>query len=138
MTVVHTHRDIVSTIASGASLFAVYRSSYNDRVDPIEVGHQQLAQTELWSRRAKQTRAAATQDRATFIDIDYDVLVNATSTCFESVYAAVGLQPPDDLVTFIAQYHNTHPAPATGERRYTPEHFGLDPQLVRERFAGLL
>ena len=60
--IVHLHRDIVETIASGASLFAVFRSSYSDEVDAADVGRFQADQTELWFRRAgayRSDRAAA-------------------------------------------------------------------------------
>src|SRR3546814_8155615 len=55
--VVHLHRDIVDTVASGASLFATFRSMYSDEVDAADVGRFQRDQTELWFRRAVQVRA---------------------------------------------------------------------------------
>lgn len=36
--IVQLHRDIVETVASGASLFATYRSTYSDHVDGADVG----------------------------------------------------------------------------------------------------
>ena len=60
--VVQLHRDIVETIASGASLFAVFRSTYSDEVDPAEVGAFQADQTELWFRRALEVRADVAVD----------------------------------------------------------------------------
>jgi hypothetical protein len=35
--VVHLHRDVVETVASGASLFAVFRATYSDEVDPVDI-----------------------------------------------------------------------------------------------------
>ena len=43
--VVQIHRDIVDTLTSGSSLFAVYRSTYSDDVDPVDVGRQQIDQS---------------------------------------------------------------------------------------------
>ena len=57
--IVHLHRDIVETIASAASLFAVFRSTYSDEVDPFDVGTFQTEQTELRLRRAVEYRSRA-------------------------------------------------------------------------------
>ena len=56
--IVFLHRDIVETVASGASLFATFRSTYSDAVDPVDVGRFLTDQTELWLRRAAAFRAS--------------------------------------------------------------------------------
>ncbi|MEZ0341770.1 sulfotransferase [Mycobacterium sp. pV006] len=136
LTVVQIHRDIVSTLTSGASLFAVYRTTYSDDVDPIEVGRQQVDQSELWLRRAVAVRREIAPDAATFLDLDYRDLVDNTAHVVARVYAAAGMAPPNDLNGFIGAYHRAHPREAGGHR-YTPEEFGIRPDEVRERFAFL-
>ena len=74
--VVHLHRDVVETVASGASLFAVYRCTYSDDVEPVDVGRFLADQTELWLHRAATARA--TPDiAATFLDVDYTAQIDA-------------------------------------------------------------
>ncbi|MGE2836276.1 sulfotransferase family protein [Mycobacterium sp. SMC-4] len=136
LTVVQIHRDIVSTLTSGASLFAVYRATYSDEVDPIEVGRQQLDQSELWFRRAVEVRRETPADAATFLDIDYRDLVDNPARVVGRVYAAAGMSPPDDLDGFIDDYHRAHPRDAGGHR-YTAEEFGIRADEVWERFAFL-
>ncbi|HNM84916.1 MAG: sulfotransferase [Mycobacterium sp.] len=133
--IVQIHRDIVHTLASGASLFAVYRSTYSDEVDALEVGRQQLDQSELWFRRAAAVRASTGADRATFVDIDYDDLVDRPAEAIGRVYDAAGLAPPAPVDEFVAAYHAAHPRDAHGAHRYSPADFGIDPDDVRERFA---
>ncbi|MGV0714672.1 sulfotransferase [Mycolicibacterium sp. XJ662] len=132
--IVQIHRDIVDTLTSGASLFAVYRSTYSDDVDPIDVGRQQADQTELWLRRAAAFRRSAPR---TFVDLDYSSLINDTAGCLEQIYAAVDMEPPTRLDEFIASYHRAHPRDAHGRHRYAPEDFGYTEDALRERFAFL-
>ena len=135
--VVHLHRDIVETIASGASLFAVFRSTYSDDVDPVDVGRFQTEQTERWFRRAGEFRARPAADAATFVDVDYDDLVADPASTVRRIYAAAALAPPADVDAFVAAYHAAHPRTARGPHRYAPSDFGLDPASLRTRFSFL-
>lgn len=135
--VVQLHRDIVETIASGASLFAVFRSTYSDEIDAADVGRFQTEQTELWFRRAAAYRAAPEPASAHFVDLDYAELVADPAAAIRSVYAATDLEPPGDPATFITAYHETHPRDGHGTHRYTAADFGLDEAELRERFGSL-
>jgi len=135
--VVQIHRDIVQTLASGASLFAVYRSTYSDDVDPVDVGRQQVDQSELWLRRAAAFRASAAASAVTFVDIAYDDLIARPTDVLDRVYQAAGLAPPPRLTEFVAAYQSAHPRDTGAQHRYHPVDFGIDPGEVRERFAFL-
>lgn len=134
--VIQIHRDIVAFIASGASLFAVYQSTYSDDVDAVDIGRRQADQTELWFRRAAEFRSSPDRDAVTLIDVDYRELVDDTSRVLEKIYSAVDMPAPA-LDEFIADYHTAHPRDAHGTHRYQPEDFGLDAAELRERFAFL-
>ena len=136
--VVQIHRDIVHTLASGASLFAVYRATYSDDVDPVEVGRQQVDQSELWFRRAAAVRASTSAEHATFIDVDYDDLVAHPADVVGRVYDAAGLAPPAPVEAFVGAYHAAHPRDAHGVHRYQPTDFGIEPAEIHERFAFLM
>lgn len=136
-TIVHLHRDIVETVASGASLFAVFRSTYSDDVDPVEVGRFQAAQTELWFRRAHAFRSSPAAEAATFVDVDYRQLVADPASALESVYHGAGIDPPRDVPGMINAYRVAHPRRARGTHRYAPDDFGLDPDELRHRFADV-
>jgi hypothetical protein len=135
--IVQIHRDIVQTLTSGSSLFAVYRSTYSDHVDPVEVGRQQVDQSELWFRRAAEFRSAASPDVATFVDVDYREFVAHPGDTLVRVYAAAGLEAPADLDDFVAAYHQENPGDTHGRHRYEPADFGIDPDELRDRFAFL-
>ncbi len=135
--VVHLHRDIVETVASGASLFAVFRSTFSDEVDAVDVGRAQADQTELWCRRAQAFRAGPDAAAATFVDIAFDDLVADPVAAIGAVYDAAAMERPPDPAGMVAAHHRAHPRHEHGAHRYTAEDFGLDPGALRERFAFL-
>ncbi|GAC54586.1 sulfotransferase [Gordonia amicalis] len=132
--IVQLHRDIVETVASGASLFATYRSTYSDGVDGHDVGRFQIEQSELWFRRALEFRDSPAAASATVLDIDYQDLVSRPKETVGRVYAAADVEPPDISSMLIA--HNAEqPRHGKGRHRYGPEEFGIDPGALRERMA---
>ncbi len=135
--VIQIHRDIVTTIASGASLFAVYQSTYSDDVDVVDVGRRQADQSELWFRRAAEFRSSPERGGVTLIDVDYGELIADTPGILEAIYAAVDMPPPPHLDEFVANYHAAHPRNAHGTHSYEPEDFGLNADELQERFAFL-
>ena len=135
--VVHLHRDIVETVASGASLFAVFRSTYSDDVDAADVGRCQADQTERWFRRAHAFRADPASAAATVVDLRYEDLVRDSVAAIGAVYAAADLDPPIDPAAFVDACHRSHPRHEHGRHRYTAADFGLDEHELRERFSFL-
>ncbi|WP_198652916.1 sulfotransferase family protein [Actinocorallia populi] len=133
--IVHLHRDIVETIASGASLFSVFRSTYSDDVDPCDVARFQTDQTELWLRRASAFRDSAAASSVEIVDVRYRDLVSTTASVLKRIYTAAGIEPPGDPEGMIADYHATRPRHGRGVHRYTPAQFGLDENELRRRWA---
>jgi len=131
------HRDIVETIASGASLFTVFRSTYSDEVDPVDVGRFQTEQTELWLRRAVNYRVEAAATAATFLDLDYSELVADPAAAVRKVYGTAGMEFPANFDQRIADYHAANPRHAHGTHTYSAADFGLDPRKLRDRFSFL-
>ena len=132
--IVHLHRDVVDTVTSGASLFAVFRSTYSDRVDPAEVGAYQMETTARWFERAMAVRAAPPAG-ARFLDLPFRELVADPVAAVRRIGQAFDVDWDDDVQSALAarraeldQQHGAH--------RYTPQQFGLDPDQVRERFAA--
>jgi len=135
--VVWLHRDIVETIASGSSLFAVFRSMYSDDVDAADIGRYQTDTTELWLRRANAFRSDAASRAVTFVDVDFPRLVSDPVGAISEIYAAAGMETPADPHGWVERHHDAFPRHAHGPHAYAPADFGLDPFELRERFAGL-
>jgi Sulfotransferase family len=135
--VVHLHRDAVATITSGANLFAVFRSTYSDAVDPHDVGRYQAEQTALWLDRALAFRdgEATRRHDARFVDLDYRSLVADPIAAARHIYDAIGMELPPDVVAGFEQYRSANRQHARGLHRYDTSMFGLDAGALRERFA---
>lgn len=135
--VVWLHRDIVETVASGSSLFAVFRSMYSDDVDAVDVGRYQTDTTELWLRRATEFRSSDAADGVTFVDVDFRRLVVDPLGPIGEICAAAGMELPPDAGGWIERYHTTFPRGTHGKHAYSPADFGLDPAEIRERFSDV-
>ena len=135
--VVFLHRDIVETIASGASLFATFRSTYSDLVDAGDVGRSMTEQTELWLRRAELFRGSDRAASVTIVDVDYADLVRDTPAALRRVYGAAGFAARHDLEAMVQRHHAAAPRGAKGSHPYEPANFGQDASELRERFAWL-
>lgn len=135
--VVHLHRDVVETIASGASLFAVFRSTYSDAVDPRDVGRYQTEQTALWLDRTLAFRESAAERSGTarFVDLDYRALVADPLAAVRAIYDAAEIELTPSVVESFARHRAANPQHARGAHRYTPEQFGLSRGPLRERFS---
>jgi len=133
--VVHLHRDIVETIASGASLFAVFRSTYSDAVDPHDVGRFQAEQTALWLDRALAFREGDAAGDARFVDVGYRALVADPIGTARRIYAAAGIDLPPDVVAGFERHRADDRQHGRGRHRYDAAQFGLDAGALRERFA---
>ncbi len=130
--IIHLHRDVVETITSGASLFAVFRSTYSDDVDAGEAGRAQLETTALWFGRAMAARDA--YPRAAVLDLAFAELVRDPIACAETICRKFGISW-DDSSRAAAQERLAELRTQHGGHRYTPEEFGLDPDEIRERLA---
>lgn len=131
---INLHRDIVETVASGTSLFATYRSTYSDHVDPRDVGRFQTDQTELWLRRAIEFRESSAADSVTLVDVAYPDLVADPAAVLRRIYSAADLDEPD-VVEMMERHRTDQPRHGRGKHSYRPEEFGIDPPVLRERFA---
>jgi len=135
--IVHLHRDVVETVASSASLFAVFRSTYSDEVDPVDVGAFVAWQTRLWLERAMVFRdACTTEGRGRFVDVAYPDLVRDPIAIARTILEASDLSWNDDIETALRSYVNTHAQHRHGRHRYTPEDFGLDPDALRVELSA--
>ncbi|PZQ61582.1 MAG: sulfotransferase [Phenylobacterium zucineum] len=130
--VIHLHRDVVQTVTSGASLFAVFRSTYSDTVDAADVGRYQLDMTATWFDRAMAARDAHPQASVTdvaFTDLAADPIATARALCEA---CDIPWTPQSDAAAQVrlAELNRQH-----GAHRHAPEDFALDRDEILERFA---
>jgi hypothetical protein len=131
--VLHLHRDVVETVTSGASLFAVFRSTYSDEVDPAELGRYQLDMTAEWFTRAMAARDA--HPGARVIDVAFAELVADPAALAQKICEACDIPWTEDSVAAarqrLADLNRQH-----GVHKYTPDDFGLTAGEIRERLSA--
>jgi hypothetical protein len=135
--VVQLHRDVVETVASGASLFSVFRSTYSDTVDAVDVGAFQARQTALWFERAVSFRNRCdAQGRGCFVDVAYRDLVRDPIAVARSIYRAADLEWSRSVEQALGAHAESNTQHGHGKHHYSPEEFVLDPAELRERFSA--
>ena len=132
--VVHSHRDPVEVIPSGASLNATLWRTHCDTIDPHMVGRQWLERMGWTCDRALAARE--TLPAATFTDVAFvDAMADPLGTAGR-ILAAVGLGPTAASVAAMESWmEEDRKREALPVHRYTPEAFGLTAGQIRDRFA---
>jgi hypothetical protein len=130
--IVWTHRDPATVLASVCKLISIVRRLGTDRVDPHELGREQLA---LWSegvRRALDFRRRAGEAR--FADVFMQDLVARPIETVAALYERLGLPFTDRAEGAMRAWAAEHPQHRHGALPYTLEEFGLREDEVRDAF----
>lgn len=130
--IVHTHRDVVDTVTSTCSLYSVFRSTFSDDVDPLEVGRQQTAMLSNWFNGTVTARRRLAGSGVTFFDAHYRELVTDPLTMAERILRAAGLEPTEEGRAAMQAWLTANRADKHGGHRYTPDEFGIDAAALRE------
>jgi hypothetical protein len=132
--IVHTHRDPVDVIPSGASLNATLWRTHCDVVDPAEVGRQWLERMG-WSN----DRALAARDHIPAAQITDVAFLDAVADPIGTggrILGAVGLDLTDEsIVAMEAWIEQDHKRESLPVHRYAAADFGLSPEQIRDRFS---
>ncbi len=131
--IIHTHRDVVETVTSTASLYSVFRSTFSDHVDPQAVGRQQLDILKEWFQRLIQARDIQKKNNSMFFDVYYHTLVKDPLAVMKQIYTAFDMDWTSAGEVAMRQWLHENSQSKHGRHQYTPEEFGLEPDEIRER-----
>lgn len=129
--IVHTHRDVVDTVTSTCSLYSVFRSTFSDQVDPLEVGRQQTALLADWFNGTVAARRQLAGSGVRFFDVHYRELVADPLAMAERILTFAGLAPTADSRTVLQRWLADNRQDKHGGHRYTPAQFGIEPAALR-------
>ena len=134
--VVQTHRDPVTVLASVASLTAVLRAGFSDRVDRAEIGRDVL-QHWLWGiESAIRIRQAGRISPRRFLDVHYLELVADPIGTVRRVYEHCDLPFSEESERRIRGYLTERPKDRDGHHEYSLDSFALDPHEISAAFKG--
>lgn len=131
--IIHTHRDVVDTVTSTASLYSVFRSTFSDNVDPRAVGKQQLNILHEWFQRLIRARDIQKKNSSMFFDVYYPELVKDPLAVMKQIYTAFDMDWTEAGEQAMRQWLKENRQSKHGRHRYAPEQFGLDPEEIREQ-----
>ena len=131
-TVVLTHRDPVSTVASFSTMAAYTTRISAEKADPRWIGH-------YWADRIEKMLQACVRDRALqpaerSLDVLFHEYMGAELETVKKIYALAGMPFDDDTQRRIDDYNRTHPRGRFGRVVYDLADFELDGRELRERF----
>ncbi|MGE0386685.1 MAG: sulfotransferase [Gammaproteobacteria bacterium] len=132
--VVWIHRDPATTMASLGSFIWNIRRSLQPDTDPQVLGREWASLQELALQRAMLFRDRQ-PGRDSFCDVHYDDLMADPLREIERIYSQLGMDFDQASRRAVAGWLAANPQDKHGRHSYTCERFGLDPAILRERFA---
>jgi NAD(P)-dependent dehydrogenase (short-subunit alcohol dehydrogenase family) len=132
-TIVQTHRDPQSTMASFCSMVAHGRGIFSDRVDPREVGRHWLRKVRRMIDRSIEVRDGGAADR--FIDVQYDSLVRDPVAEIARIYAHAGVDFDTRAKNAMRSVQSRDTQHRYGKHVYRAADFGLSRAIIEETFA---
>ena len=128
---VFLHRDPVRVLASVARLTEVLHRPFARRVDPLEIGRQ--ISTNWLAGAHRMCEFAGSDDSV--LHLHYRQIVSAPLDAVRAVYRYAGLVLTEEAEERMRRWLRSATHVSRPRRVYSLADFGLDPQLLRERFV---
>lgn len=132
--IVFTHRDPVKSLTSYASLTALVRSMGSDRVDPAEVAEDWNPRLRRALEHAIAVRTAKTYPKAVFYDMRFSEFIRDQFAVVRRIYEAFDLPMSEEAAARMKWFIADNPQGKHGIHRYSPEEYGIRPEVVRREF----
>lgn len=134
--IVWTHRDPYDTIASYCSLMSLQWRTLFGQIDRIRIGEYMERRLLVGIERAIAARSR--HDPARFFDVRFEDLVADPAGVLERASRWFNLDLPPDHRGAVAEYLSHKRSDDRGRHRYDASLYGLDPDRLRERYAGYI
>jgi hypothetical protein len=132
--IVFTHRDPVKSVTSYASLTTLVHTISSDEVDPCEIAADWTPRLRGALQHALDVRDGDSYPDAVFYDMHFSDFVADQFAVVNDIYDALGLPMTDEGASRMQAYIDDNPKGKHGLHLYTPEEYGIDPQVVRRDF----
>ena len=132
--IVFTHRDPVKSLTSYASLTALVRSMGSDQVDPAEVAEDWNPRLRRALEHAIAVRSARKYPQALFYDMRFSEFIRDQFGVVKQIYEAFDLPMSEEAAARMKWFIADNPQGKHGIHRYSPEEYGIRPEVVRREF----
>jgi hypothetical protein len=136
-TVVHCHRDPVTSVASLAALTAASRRMHSEDAPMDEAGRFVIEHLSRQMRAYLWARAELEGDHR-FVDVAYKEIVGDILPAIERIYDAARIPLSAATRTQMRAWERANPADKHGRHRYSLSDTGLTEREVRESFGDYL
>ncbi len=136
--IVFTHRDPVKSVTSYASLTSLVRSTGSDDVDRFEVARDWTPRLGRAIDHALAVRAAQEYPDAIFYDMHFSDFVADQFAVISDIYRALELPMTDVGAERMKAFIADNPKGKHGIHSYTPEEYGIEPDVVRRDLKGYI
>ena len=136
-TIVHCHRNPVTTSISLARLNEAIRKIFSDYEDAPETGRFTYRHWAKQMQGYMDARPALEKDHV-FVDIAYSEITGDVMPAIRRVYAAAGFELSDAAVKAMRDWEANNPQGKHGHRSYDIERFNLTEGEVRAAYADYL
>jgi hypothetical protein len=131
-TLVVTHRDPVSTVASFATMISYATRLSAAKPDPVRLGHYWADRLERMLRRCVEDRDAVAPEKS--LDLLFHEYMGNELESVKRIYEMTGVPFDEDSRSAIASYQTDHPRGRFGRVRYDLADFQLEVGALRDRF----
>lgn len=132
-TVVHCHRDLLSTMASFCRLIEAARLMRSDTAERAELGAFLLEwASEEWNRNLDQRDQIDRESQ--IIDVEYDAIRNDATGVIASIYRARGGELSVPAAERMNSWESDNPQHGYGSYTYSLEDYGVTSKAVAEAF----
>src|SRR3954453_9029132 len=129
--IVFTHRDPVKSVTSYASLTTLVREASSDDVDRYETADDWTARLRRVINHALDVRDARDYPDAIFYDMYFRDFVADQFAVVQDIYDRLELPMTREAATRMEAFIADNPKGKHGLHLYTPEEYGIDPEVVR-------
>jgi len=136
-TIVHCHRDPVTTTASLAALITAYTRMNSDVGTGEEAGRFTLSHLSKQMGGYMQQRPLLEKQHR-FVDVSYADIVNDITSAIERIHAAADMPLSDAARAAMLRWETSNPAGKHGQHKYSLASLGLAEGDIRNGFAGYL
>jgi hypothetical protein len=131
-TVIFTHRDPISVVASTATMIAYSRRVMRNQVDLGHFGEYWADRTETMLRACVRDRDKLPADQS--MDVLFHDYMRDDMAVVRKIYALAKQPLGTNSIDAMSSYVAAHPRGRFGRVEYKLSDFGLDPGALRERF----
>lgn len=135
-TVIQTHRNPVTSVASGASLARMARIPYEGPDTSLTAAARR--EVELWGQGIDMAMAVRRQYPDRYVDVYFSDFAARPMQTIEQIYRGCGLQLSAAAEAAMRRWLAENPQNKHGEHRYSLEGTGITEDDIRRRFASYI